>query len=139
MLIIFFDPKLVDLFIVDIKIMDPVEHKKYVGTDNDLILSNFKTLASTNQNILVRIPLIPEITSKEENIRAISRFVRENAPDTTIELINFNPLAEHKYRLMGKDHIHLSEMKPYTQKELGKFYSIIKEEGAQINRESVNS
>jgi pyruvate formate lyase activating enzyme len=131
--------ELVDLFIVDIKIMDPVEHKKYVGTDNDLILSNFKTLASTNQNILVRIPLIPEITSKEENIRAISRFVRENAPDTTIELINFNPLAEHKYRLMGKDHIHLSEMKPYTQKELGKFYSIIKEEGAQINRESVNS
>ena len=127
---------LVDLFIVDIKIMDPVEHKKYVGTDNDLILSNFKTLVKNDQNILVRIPLIPEITSKEENIRAISQFVVKNAPDTTIELINFNPLAENKYRLMGKDNIFLSEMKPYSKKELDKFYSIIEEEGALIKRET---
>ncbi len=127
---------LVDLFIVDIKIMDPDKHQKYVGTGNDLILSNFKTLSKSNQNILVRIPLIPEITSTEDNIRSISQFVVKNAPDTAIELINFNPLAENKYRLMGKDNISLSEMKPYSQKELDKFYSICKKEGALIKRET---
>lgn len=130
---------LVDLFIVDIKIMDPIEHQKYVGTGNDLILSNFKTLVENNQNILVRIPLIPEITSTEDNIRSICQFVVKNAPDTAIELINFNPLAENKYRLMGKNNVSLSEMKPYSQKELDKFYSIIEEEGALIKRETVVS
>lgn len=127
---------LVDLFIVDIKIMDPGKHQKYVGTGNDLILSNFKTLVENNQDILVRIPLIPEITSTQDNIRSICQFVVKNAPDTAIELINFNPLAENKYRLMGKDNISLSEMKPYSQKELDKFYSIIEEEGALIKRET---
>ena len=130
---------LVDLFIVDIKIMDPGKHQKYVGTGNDLILSNFKTLVENDQNILVRIPLIPEITSTEDNIRSICQFVVKNAPDTAIELINFNPLAENKYRLMGKDNISLSEMKPYSQKELDKFYSIIEDEGALIKRETVIS
>ena len=130
---------LVDLFIVDFKLYDPVEHLKYVGTDNELIFSNFKTLAENKQNLLVRIPLIPGITSKEENIRSICRYVVSISPQTEIELINFNPLAENKYRLMGKNYESLSVMKPYSQNELEAFYSILEEEGALVKKETAVS
>lgn len=126
----------VDLFIVDIKIMDSRIHHQYIGSANELILSNFKFLIENKQNILVRIPLIPDITTTEENLRTISQFVVENSPDTAIELINFNPLAENKYRLMGKDYEFLNKMKPYSQKELDVFYSFLKDEGVRIKRET---
>ncbi len=127
---------LVDLFIVDIKLFVSSEHKKYTGTGNKQILSNFKMLIENKQNLLVRIPLIPGITTSEQNLRSISQFVLEFSPQTGIELINFNPLAENKYRLMGKEHKFLKEMKPYTDDELDQFYSILKEVGVTTVRES---
>ena len=130
---------LVNLFIVDIKLFDETEHKKYTGTGNELILSNLKMLAENKQNLLVRIPLIPEITTKEENIRSICRFVLEHAPGTGIELINFNPLAENKYRLMGREYEFLAEMKPYSGEELDKYYAILEDEGIHGIRETAVS
>jgi pyruvate formate lyase activating enzyme len=129
----------VDLFIVDLKLMDEDEHKKYIGTSNDLIFSNFKFLIKKKQNLLIRIPLIPKITATEENIQAISKFVMDSAPETPVELINFNPLAENKYRLMGKEYAFLTEMKPYSEDELDRFYSIMEKEGVTFQRESVIS
>lgn len=133
----FFD--IVDLFIVDLKFIDEHSHRKYTGTGNSLILSNFKSLMEAKQNVLVRIPLIPEITATEENISAIARYVKEVAPETEIELINFNPLAENKYRLMGKEYAFLSEMKPFTQNELDDFYTILEKIGIRVVKETAVS
>lgn len=131
--------ELVDLFIVDLKIFDDLEHKKYTGTGNELIMSNFRSLVEMNQNVLVRIPLIPGITASEKNIRDIALFVKEVSPDMEIELINFNPLAENKYRLMGREYEFLSEMKPFTQIELDAFNSILEEAGIRVVKETAVS
>ena len=37
---------LVDHFLFDLKVMDPVRHAQFTGRDNDLILSNLELLAS---------------------------------------------------------------------------------------------
>jgi pyruvate formate lyase activating enzyme len=51
----------VDLFLYDIKIMDPTLHEKYTSVNNELILSNLEKLSRTKTNINIRIPLIKEI------------------------------------------------------------------------------
>ena len=130
----FFD--LVDLFIVDLKILDNDMHKKYTGTENGIIHSNFKRLVEENKNILVRIPLIPGITATDDNIRSIGEFVYSLSPGTEMELINFNPLAENKYRLMGEEHDYLKEMQPYSEEELDHFYSLLTEIGIGVRRET---
>ncbi|NQT59859.1 MAG: glycyl-radical enzyme activating protein [Bacteroidetes bacterium] len=122
----------VDLFIVDVKIMDPVNHKRYIGRDNQLILSNFQYLAEKGENILVRIPLIPELTAFEENLREIGRFVHKTAPHVSIELINYNPLAVNKYRLLGLDTDFLQKMKPFNDEKLNEFSHILYEEGISV-------
>lgn len=128
--------KYVDLFIVDIKIFDLNEHKRYTGVDNTLIKSNFKLIASEKDGVLVRIPLIPGITATRENVRQIAKFVYETKMSIPIELMNFNVLAENKYRLMGKENGIIKGMKPLTETELDQLYQVISEEGIRIVRET---
>lgn len=128
---------LVDLFIVDIKLFDSPAHEKYTGVGNELIKSNFEYLVSQKVNLLVRIPLIPGITATEENIRNISSFVYNAAAENTfksvpIELMNYNPLAENKYRLMGKSSEILKEMKPLSESGLNRLYDIMRNEEIKI-------
>jgi pyruvate formate lyase activating enzyme len=87
-----------DLFIVDIKIFDPAEHEKYIGKLNDKIKDNFRYLITTKKNIIVRVPLIKDITDKKENKIKIEKFVHELNPDIPIEYLNFNPLTKNKYQ-----------------------------------------
>jgi len=126
----------VDLFLVDIKLFDSDKHEKYTGVGNELIKSNFEYLVSQKANILLRIPLIPGITATKGNIKNISRFVYNTSKNVPIELMNYNPLAENKYRLMGKNYEVLKGMKPLSENELEQLYQIVKNEGIEIVRET---
>jgi len=43
----------IDLFLYDVKCMDPTIHKKFIGVDNKLILNNLKKLSATKANIRI--------------------------------------------------------------------------------------
>lgn len=92
---------LVDLFIVDMKLFEADMHEYYTGKVNETIKGNFHYIARQKKKILVRIPLIENITDTEENIKAISDFVRTARQDIQIEKIASNPLAENNYKKLG--------------------------------------
>ena len=58
-----------DYMLFDIKLVDDCLHKKYTGVSNALILENFKTLASSGKDFVIRTPLIPTVTDTEDNAR----------------------------------------------------------------------
>jgi len=89
---------LVDLFIVDLKLYEPDRHKYYTGKINEMIKENFRHIASQKKDILVRIPLINNITDTKENIAAITDFVSETRKDIQIEELVYNPLTENNYK-----------------------------------------
>ena len=91
----------VDLFIVDLKIFDSNSHKYYTGKVNETIKENFHYIALQGKDILVRIPLIDNITNTKENIKAITDFVSEIRKDIQIEKISYNPLTENNYKKLG--------------------------------------
>ncbi len=91
----------VDLFIVDLKIFNTHQHNFYTGKDNKRIKENFKYIAEIGKSIIVRIPLVENISAKEENLKAIIEFVKKTRNDITIEKIEFNPLAENNYKKLG--------------------------------------
>lgn len=90
-----------DLFIVDLKIFDTDSHKHFTGKSNELIKDNFCFLAGRGNNIIVRIPLVDNITNTENNLKAITDFVKEKDENIRIERISFNPLAENNYEKLG--------------------------------------
>jgi pyruvate formate lyase activating enzyme len=91
----------VDLFIIDMKIYDKSKHLHYTGKYNDIIKDNFEYIAKSGKSIIVRIPLIPDITDAEENKNAIEKFVYDVDNRIPIEYISYNPLAENNYKKLG--------------------------------------
>lgn len=90
---------LCDLVIMDIKIFDRQKHFEYTGVYNDVILENFKTLKNSGIPHIIRIPLIPGVTDRKENLLAISEFVG----DSPVELLPYNKAAGAKYPMVDKE------------------------------------
>jgi pyruvate formate lyase activating enzyme len=92
---------LVDLFIVDMKISDNSQHIKYTGKPNDLIKENFRYIAGRGIAIIVRIPMINNITDSDQNKNDIIAFVHEVDKQIPVEFVTFNPLAENNYKRLN--------------------------------------
>jgi pyruvate formate lyase activating enzyme len=87
----------IDLFIVDLKIFDQERHLEFTGQPNKVILENFRILASTGRNILVRVPLVKNITDTSANLDAINNFVSSVNKDIQVEYVKYNALASNNY------------------------------------------
>ncbi|TAL62286.1 MAG: glycyl-radical enzyme activating protein [Bacteroidetes bacterium] len=91
----------VDLFIVDMKLFDPVLHIDFTGKSNEIIKENFRYIAKSGKDILVRIPLINNITDTDSNKKAILNFVHGINEKIPVEFISYNPLAGNNYMRLG--------------------------------------
>ena len=91
----------IDLFIIDMKLFDPAQHNYYTGKSNETIKENFQYMAKSGKDILVRIPLIKNITDSNINKKAIIDYVHGIDEKIPIEFINYNPLAENNYLRLG--------------------------------------
>lgn len=91
----------VDYFIIDMKIFEKDKHLKYTGKSNEIIKENFRHIAKSGKDILVRIPMIEGITDTEDNLNAIGEFVHGINKQIPIEHISYNPLAENNYKKLG--------------------------------------
>lgn len=95
-----------DLIISDLKHMDRYKHKKYTGAYNDLILENLKKLIKENKEIILRIPVIPNINDDMENIKATADYIIEELGNNikVLQLLSFMHLGEEKYHSLGLDY-----------------------------------
>ena len=98
-----------NLFLWDIKTIDPVAHQKYTESSNEIILENLLKLADAlrkkpSSKLWIRTPLIPGMTAGSENIRAIAKFIYTHLSDVVErwELCAFNGGCTPKYERMGQ-------------------------------------
>ena len=90
-----------DMVIMDVKIVDPALHKRYVGVDNGPILRNLELLKGMNKPFRIRVPLIPTVNDTPENMEATAKLL-ENAPALEkVELLRYNKAAGAKYSGVG--------------------------------------
>lgn len=92
-----------DLFLYDVKCYDSEKHKSYTGVGNELILDNLKRLLRSSASVWVRIPVISGVNDTDEEITAISKFLKENGNPEKIELLPYHAMGEHKYSALGRD------------------------------------
>jgi pyruvate formate lyase activating enzyme len=107
-----------DHILYDIKILDSASHRKYTGHSNEVILANLIYIAyyirkanldgnrekGQEMKLWIRTPLIPDATATEQNITAISGFIRDNLLDVVErwELCAFNSACKAKYKKMDQ-------------------------------------
>lgn len=115
----------VDLYLYDIKIMEDFDHIKFTGTSNELIFENLQKLLLKNK-VLIRIPLIPEITDTKKNLVQIKDFIAKNPRITSVELLPFNHYSKTKYKRF-KISSRLKNLKKQTSQELEQMAFIFKD------------
>ena len=89
-----------DLVIMDIKLADGEELKKYTGAHYEKILKNFEILKNSGVSFIIRTPLIPGITDTKENLDAIGEIVG----NSTWEKLPYNEMAGAKYKMLGMEY-----------------------------------
>jgi pyruvate formate lyase activating enzyme len=92
----------IDLFLFDIKEMNPGKHEEFTGVSNERLLDNFKRLLGTGKNVVARVPLIPGYNDSEENIEALVRFLLAHAPGVGVDLLPYHRLGKTKYERLGE-------------------------------------
>ena len=100
-----------DLFLYDLKNMDPELHKEYTGVDNGLIQSNANFLLENKANLIFRIPVIPGINTTDDEVSRMIGFLEErHVFMKEVHLLPYHSIAESKYfKLRMKQ--HLSQVK----------------------------
>ncbi len=91
-----------DLIFYDLKFIDSGEHERWTGKGNTVILTNFLKLTQQNKDrIIPRIPLVPGITAKKNNLLQIADFIQAAGYDH-YELMPYNSAGTAKHLLLGK-------------------------------------
>ena len=123
----------VDQIYCDLKLFNSDLHIEYTGVENKLILENIAYLLSDKEirnKVIIRTPLIPNITATTNNIKSIAEFLYALYPDVTYELLNYNPLAYSKYDLYQDVEYGLKkDIKKYNKEKMNEFYKIVENIG----------
>jgi len=91
-----------DLFLFDLKHVEPTKHRAYTGGDVGVIISNLNRLAAAGRPIVVRIPSIPTFNDTSAEIAAIARTVATLGLDE-VHLLPYHSLGQSKYGLLGRE------------------------------------
>ena len=86
-----------DLFLYDLKHMDPEKHRAFTGVSNERILDNLRLLSSRGADIRIRIPLIPGINSDPENLDRTGSFIAALPAPHPVDLLPYHDWARNKY------------------------------------------
>lgn len=92
----------IDLFLYDIKHMDPAMHQKLTGVGNELILKNARFLAENGAALQIRVPVIPRLNDKETNLRQTAEFcVTLGSAVKLVQLLPYHKTGRAKYDRLG--------------------------------------
>ena len=86
----------VDLFLFDIKHMDPKRHNELTGIGNEQILQNLKELLKRRYNVKVRMPMLKGINDSREEIDQVIQFLLPFRDDPNFKGVDLLP-----YHKMG--------------------------------------
>ena len=121
-----------DLFLYDLKNMNPELHKKYTGVDNQLILSNADYLLKNGANLIFRIPVIPGINTSPEELNAMLGFLEERADKMKeLHLLPYHRIAENKYRRL-KMKVQLQEVEEPSEAVILQLKTTFEQTGLEV-------
>ena len=121
-----------DLYLYDVKCIDPDLHKKFIGKDNALILENLSRLAKTGKRIWIRVPVIPAFNNNTAELSAIADLVSTLGVER-LSLMPYHTLGKNKYASLGLTPPYETDER-ISKESLSEFYKIFSDKGIPIEK-----
>jgi pyruvate formate lyase activating enzyme len=122
--------KFVDLFLYDVKHLDPLEHRRTTGAGNELILENLRRVAKTTATWL-RVPLIAGFNDSEQQIRGVAALAREVGAER-VSLLPYHEGGKSKSGQIGEAY-RFCEGRGPTEERIAALKKIAEREGMEIS------
>lgn len=95
----------IDLFIVDIKTMDPEKHKHAIGGSLREILSNIESLIKSEAIVRIHLPIIPGFNDSPSDVKAYADYLGQFADKLSgVDVLPFHSYAAGKYAQLGREY-----------------------------------
>jgi len=93
-----------DVLYADLKLVDPDQHRRWVGVENVPVLENIRKADKSGQpqEIIIRIPLVPGINDSDSNLAATAEFCRGLNRLKEVELLPYHRLGLETYRHLDR-------------------------------------
>ncbi|MTW88047.1 pyruvate formate lyase-activating protein [Virgibacillus dakarensis] len=93
--------ELTDLILLDLKHIDPVEHKELTGMSNEHIIDMAKYLDQKNVPVWIRHVLVPGGSDNDEYLQRLSDFIATLNNVEKIEVLPYHKLGVYKWENLG--------------------------------------
>ncbi|MGN0806185.1 MAG: pyruvate formate-lyase-activating protein [Candidatus Coproplasma sp.] len=93
--------KVTDLVLLDIKHIDPKEHKELTGRTNGNILAFARYLSDIGKPMWIRHVLVPGITDNDEYLNGLSAFIKSLKTVEKVEVLPYHTMGAVKYEKLG--------------------------------------
>ena len=121
-----------NLFLYDVKQMDPIKHKEYTGVDNAVILANLKAISEAGAKINVRFPFMPGLNTDDENVGALGAFVKDLKGVTAVNILPYHTVAKGKHERWKMDY-KLPNLMPPTENQTRHAAEILESYGLKVH------
>lgn len=92
----------VDLFLVDIKSLNPEKHQAVIGWPLEPILENIKNLVAAKANVRIHLPIIPDFNDSTDDFEAYENFLSPIADRLVgVDILPYHVYGEGKYGFLG--------------------------------------
>lgn len=94
-----------DLVMLDIKHIDPEEHRALTGHDNQNILEFARYLDEKKKPVWIRHVVVPGITFNREELTGLGNFLATLSNVEKLEVLPYHALGKVKYDNLGMDYV----------------------------------
>ncbi len=101
---------LIDLLIMDCKLIESEKHQRFTGISNRRILENLRAAAKSAKRLHVRVPLIGGVNNTPDDMEAFIRFFREleelrrtenPEAELSFEILKYHEFGKKKWKECG--------------------------------------
>lgn len=124
----------VDLFLYDLKLVDPVRHRRYTGVSNDRILANLRRLSGLGHRIVLRMPIVPGITDDAENVEAVCALATGLPHLARVDLLPYHRIGVGKYVRLDRKY-RLLHLDAPTRERMDEIASFMAAAGLPVGRD----
>lgn len=90
-----------NLIMLDIKHIDPVEHKKLTSQPNDMILKFAKYIDDHGVDIWIRHVVVPQYTQNDEYLYRLGQFIASLKNIKALDVLPYHTMGIPKYENLG--------------------------------------
>lgn len=93
--------EVVDLILFDYKVTDEKKHQSLCGVSNKLILANLDYLCLNGYEVILRLPLIPDVNDDQKHLEGIAALMKKYPQIKKAQIMPYHTLGIHKRDELG--------------------------------------